>query len=176
MTLLGETRPDIPFQACNKFQPTLLEGQVCYSLNLSLIQNGNSKSGERAGLLILIDQGIKSGSTIKDISLNDIEDKFQNLDNDMVVSEDNDNSARIYLNTLSSFTDNRAGSFAMSSLKKMTGTDSFLGQTDAQKKCRIETLEDCTAKMYLNNIKEKCGCVPWALNTVLQPLVVTRPM
>ena len=74
-------------------------------------------------------------------------------------------SARIYLNTLSSFTDFRAGSYAMTSLKKMTGTDSFLKQTDEEKKCRIETLEDCQARSYIDRVQEKCGCVPWALST-----------
>ena len=76
-------------------------------------------------------------------------------------------SARIYLNTLASFTDYRAGGYAMTSLKKMTGTDSFLKQTDEEKKCRIETLEDCQARSYIDRAQEKCGCVPWALSATL---------
>ena len=76
-------------------------------------------------------------------------------------------SARIYLNTLSSFTDFRAGSYAMTSLKKLTGTESFLTQTDEEKKCSIETLEDCQARSYIDRVQEKCGCVPWAISTAL---------
>ena len=35
-------------------------------------------------------------------------------------------SARIYLNTLASFTDYKSGSYGVFSLKKMTGMDNFL--------------------------------------------------
>ena len=76
-------------------------------------------------------------------------------------------SAKIYFNTLSSFTDYRAGSYAMTALKKMTGTDSFLKQTDEEKKCRIETPEDCQAKSFIESVQKKCGCVPWALSSAL---------
>ena len=37
MTLLGQTRHDLPFTVCDKFQPTVLEGQRCYELDLSKI-------------------------------------------------------------------------------------------------------------------------------------------
>ena len=102
----------------------------------------------------------------------------KNTDNSQI-EESNDNpfalassevdasSARIYLNTLSTFTDYRARSYAMTALKKMTGTDSFLDQTDEEKKCRIESLEDCQARSYIDRVQEKCGCVPWALTTAL---------
>ena len=55
----------------------------------------------------------------------------------------------------------------MTSLKKMTGTDSFLKQTNEEKKCRIETVEDCQARSFIDRVQEKCGCVPWALSTIL---------
>ena len=54
---------------------------------------------------------------------------------DLESSGADDRSPKIYLNTLSSFTDFRVGSYAMTSLKKMTGTESFLKQTDEQTRC-----------------------------------------
>ena len=74
-------------------------------------------------------------------------------------------SARIYLNTLSSFSDYRAGSYAMSALKKMTGTDSFLKQTNKLNNCKLETIESCQEKSYLDKVQESCGCIPWALSS-----------
>ena len=35
---LGKTRRDLPFPVCNAFQPTPIEGQLCYFLNLSRIR------------------------------------------------------------------------------------------------------------------------------------------
>ena len=84
------------------------------------------------------------------------------------------NSARVYINTLSSFTDYRAGSYAMSALKKMTGTKSFLKQNDKAKKCRIEAKEDCQAKSYIERLQKKCGCVPWSLRSALTVQVLQQ--
>ena len=81
-------------------------------------------------------------------------------------------SARIYLNTLSSFTDYRAGRYAMTALKKMSGTEGFLKQTDEEKKCRIETLEDCQARSYIEIVQQECGCLPWAISSALMLKVI----
>ena len=144
MTLLGQTRQDLPFTVCSHFKPTVLEGQLCYSLDLSSIKTENSKPGERAGLFILIDQGVADEES--ETNINTQEKTEQIRDIDLKGPEQHENYARIYLNTLTSFTDNRAGSYALSSLKKITGTDGFLEQTDAQKNCRTETLEDCQSR------------------------------
>ena len=47
-TLLGQTRQDLPFTACSQFQPTILEGQRCYSLNLTAIDTGKAGTGKGA--------------------------------------------------------------------------------------------------------------------------------
>ena len=165
MTVLGQERLDLPFQPCNKFKPTVLEGQLCYSLDMSTIEKEKSKVGVGAGLMIFLDQGNNNGNTQNPDFSKHFTDEFRTLDLD--ASEDNDNSVRIYLNTLSSFTDSRSGSYALSSLKKMTGTDGFLQQTDAQKKCRNELFEDCQTELYIDTVQKKCGCVPWALSSAL---------
>ena len=120
--------------------------------------------------MIFLDQGNNNGNKKQtDTSLH-FHDKFMILD--LEASEDNDNSARIYLNTLSTFSDFRSGSYALSSLKKMTGTDGFLQQTDAQKKCRNEIFEKCQAQSYIDTVQKKCGCVPWALVSALPQKVL----
>ena len=40
MTLLGQTRQDLPFPVCSQFQPVLFEGQLCYSLDLATLNIG----------------------------------------------------------------------------------------------------------------------------------------
>ena len=134
MTLLGHTRQDLPFTVCDQFKPTVLEGQLCYSLDLSSIKAEKSKSGERAGLLILIDQGVADQGKENTIDLNEMKEQIKEID--IKGPSQHENYARIYLNTLTSFTDNRAGTYALSSLKKITGSRNFLELTDDQKKCR----------------------------------------
>ena len=159
MTLLGLKVGGINFTVCSQFQPTVLDGQLCYSLNLSTLEKRKTKTGKRYGLVLLLDSiGQKS---------EELEKEAANMESalDLEFTGVDDHSPKIYLNILSSFTDYNVGSYAMTSLKKMTGTESFLKQTNEQKKCRIGTFEDCQAKSYIDTVQKKCGCVPWALTS-----------
>ena len=123
------------FVACDQFQPTVLEGQRCYSLNLSKVGVSKSKAGKMNGLELVLDSNTPG------------------------------KVARIYLVTLSPFTDYRNGSYAMTSLKKMTGTKSFLGLLDAEKRCQVETSGECNTQKYFQAIRSKCHCRLWALDS-----------
>ena len=159
-SMIGEMKNNLNFTACSKFQPTVLNGQLCYSLNLTATQTGKVETGKGAELVIIIDTGLEN--------TDETQSEDSNANPLVLASSGFDaNSGRLYINTLASFTDYRAGSYAMSALKKMTGTDSFLKQTDEEKKCRIETLEDCQAKIYIDRVQHKCGCIPWALSSAL---------
>ena len=167
MSMLGEIKDGLDFTACSKFKPTILEGQVCYSINLNSIDRNRkqkTETGRGAGLVIILDTGMKPIDEMQSQESNDNPLAFGS-------SEVNVKSTRIYLNTLSSFSDFRAGSYSMSVLKKVTGTESFLKQTDEEKACRIETFEDCHAKSSIDRVQKRCGCVPWALSSALVPQV-----
>ena len=123
------------FVACDKFQPTEMDGQLCYSLDLSKVDNRNkSGTGKSSSLLIILDSNTNEDHTF----------------------------ARIIINTLSPFTDSRNGSYALSALKKMTGTQVFLEIPDNVKECQVEMLEKCNNMKYHEVIQKKCGCVLWA--------------
>ena len=160
MTILGKRSPNLPFTICSAFRPTVLEGQLCYSLNLSMRSTERTKAGIRNSLLLIMDPGMEQGDF-----------KVQmNKDRDTINLEPSSASvgtARIYIDTLGSFSDYRAGSFSMSLLKKMTGTDTFLKLTDETKKCQIETYEACQTRHYTKEVMKECGCVPWALSNAL---------
>ena len=119
--------------ACDQFQPTVLEGQRCYSMDLGKEDVGKSKSGIKNGLLLILD-----------------------------VQEENleaNTEAKIYLHTLTPFTALGNGSNAMFSLKKMTGTKSFLGLPDGTKKCQVQSFESCNTREYLKNVHQTCNCL-----------------
>ena len=133
------------------------------SLNLTSIDTGKTEAGKGSGLVIIIDIGIQNSYDTQSK-----DSKEENLNLLALLSSGVDaSSARIYLNTLSSYSDFRAGSYALTALKKMTGTESFLKQTDSKKKCRIQALEDCRSKNLINRVLKECSCVPWALSGAL---------
>ena len=70
---------------------------------------------------------------------------------------------KVYVHTLAQYTAYGPGTYALSSLKRMTGTESFRELPDNQKRCRVHSREDCQTKNFLDQVWNKCQCVPWAL-------------
>ena len=163
MTLLGQTRQDLPFPVCDQFQPTLLEGQRCYVLDLNSVSNKESKSGLKNGLFLLLDPG-RSDFKLEPKAI--APEKFLSMNLDPLTKKASyRSSARVYLNTLASFTDFRKGKYAMSSLKQMAGTGSFLDLPEEKKDCQVQSFEMCHANRYVKEVQKSCGCVPWALSS-----------
>ena len=152
MSLLGKSGDQFPFVACDKFQPYILQGQLCYSLDLRDSVRGGSKGGKGNGLLLVLDPKIKSYENVK----GEVESEVNNDPNHL---------ASIYLSTMTPFTNSKNGSYALSVLKKMTGTAGFLRIPDEEKNCQVEAFEECNTGMYLNKVAGKCKCAPWALSS-----------
>ena len=161
MTILGETRLDLPFEICSKFKPTVLQGQLCYSLDLKLLDKPGAKPGIENGIMLMIDPGQQR---------NDMKATADDGDGERIVSLNlkavsaKDNFARINLNTLASFSDNKAGSFSMTALKKMTGTEGFMKLADEKKNCATRPFKACHTERYIAEVQRQCDCVPWALS------------
>ena len=175
MDLLGQNRSDLPFPVCTQFQPTVLEGQLCYSINMSRMATEKSKSGSSSyGLLMMVDP---SRSRIEYELDTGVEGKVGRNLLDLTPQGASEHSPRIVVNTLESISDFRAGSYGITALKKMIGTDSFLKLPDETKKCDIEPLEKCQARKYIEEVQAQCGCVPWALSSTLTlGLEVNKPI
>ena len=144
------------------FHPTVLEGQLCYQLDFSLIETNNTRAGLKNGFLFTIDSGI-SNSELEKGAGEDAEVETLSLD----PTHADDHSPRIYLNTLARFTDFRAGSYALSVVKMMTGTKKFMALADEIKNCHIDKFEGCNVKGYIKVVQDKCGCVPWFLKSAV---------
>ena len=84
------------------------------------------------------------------------------------------NSVTISIGTLARFTDNRAGDYAMSDLKEMTGTDSFLALPESRKVCQSQDEEVCKNQKFIKDMLSDGGCVPWALSSALPLEVCVR--
>ena len=166
MNITGQYIQGLDFPICNKFKPTILNGQLCYTLDLKDILKGKvvTRPGRGFGLTLAIEQ--KEIAAPKDEGLKTFTNSLQSgrLYTRMDVPEF---SPSIHLNNLVKYTDTRAGLYKMSVLKKMTGTDGFLNLADVTKGCQIEVKEDCEKRKYLEEVEQRCGCLPWTLGSAI---------
>ena len=138
---------------CNKFQPTILEGQLCYTLNIAKLRENpgiRTKSGKQNGLFLLLDP--------KPYHLNRVDESIES-------SEVYDQNFKVFIHTLAQYKTFGPGSAAMSTLKKMTGTKSFKQLPGFQRKCLVHNREECQTQKFLDQVQKECKCIPWALQT-----------
>ena len=136
---------------CDKFEPLSLEGQLFYSLNVSKhVQKQKSNSGKANGLVLLLDS-----------------DPFQlniaNKKSDGLESEGK--SFKVFIHTLAQYSTFGSGSYELSSLKRMTGTESFKELPDNQKECTVLNREECQNQKFLDAVQKNRKCIPWILQT-----------
>ena len=59
---------------------------------------------------------------------------------------------------------NGEGEYNLNSIKQEQATESFLGLDQAVRGCQNEEhYDDCTTHQYIENMREKCGCLPLTL-------------
>ena len=140
--MLGKKVRNWDFVTCDKFHPAVLNGQLCYSLNVSQVEpSTESKDGDRNGLVLVLDQ-----PSVLDF-----------------VDNEKPPTITIHMNTLARFTDYRPGKYAMTALKKMTGTEAFMSMSNSEKRCQLESFENCNKERILAAFEKECNCYPWLL-------------
>ena len=137
---LGERIPGSKLLACDSLKPVVLSGRLCYTLKDKF--KAETKQGKTNGLLLMVDPG-EAGHDQND--------------------DEENTSLKLYIHTLSGFTGYKAGSYAMSALKRMTGTSGFLSLPEAQKRCQVELREDCERSLFVEELEKECGCIPWTI-------------
>ena len=56
------------------------------------------------------------------------------------------------------------GQYNLHSMKEISVTESFLGLDGDTKNCQnVETYDKCITRIYLENLRQKCGCLPLSL-------------
>ena len=152
-TKLGKKGNGLDFEACDQFKPSLLNGELCFSLKLDRHRHGESANGKWFGLLLVLDPGTAVG-----------EDQAQVVEHTKDNEEENDKFfARISLDTLSHFSETRNGSYAITALKQVTASESFMKLSEEERGCQKETKNECEARNFLIEIQQNCDCIPWDL-------------
>jgi hypothetical protein len=163
MSSLGQSIDGLDIPVCNKFQPSMMDGQLCYTLNISKVTSSiknKTRFGDKTGIFFAFDQNEETSGSKAEMDI----PRHLNPD-----SSADQNSLSIHINTLARYTSSSPGKHIMTALKKMTGTDSYLAMSDEAKGCQIEPEDECISRKS----KERCGCVPWALSCALTDQVCT---
>ena len=163
MNITGEYIPGLDIPICNKFKPFLLDGQLCYAIDMKAILDEKvTRPGRGFGLTLAIDQM----ETTTEQGSDNFEATLQGgrLYTKIDIQEF---SSSIHLNNLVRYTDSRSGLYKMSVLKKMTGSKGFLSLADTTKGCQITEQLECERKKYLEKVQIQCGCLPWTLAPIL---------
>ena len=159
MNITGQYVTGLDFPICNKFKPTILNGQLCYQIDMKdILKEKVTRPGRGFGLTLAIEQKartLEQSSNVFKASL-----QQGRLYTKIDIPEF---SSSIHLNNLVKYTDSRAGLYKMSVLKKMTGSEGFLGLADVTKGCQIEDQSECERRKYLEEGQRRCGCLPWTL-------------
>ena len=155
----------ITFSPCSSFLPTILEGQLCYKMDLKQF----SGQGKEYELMLLLDYNedrtLQTPSTVTDEIINLVSKNIRkhivkkriNLDTAVVGLQDV--SAKVQINTLSPYVRFGGGIFSMTLVKKMTAKSDFLQMPSEERNCDLEFYEDCRTRRLI----EKCNCVTWEL-------------
>ena len=135
---------------CDKFVTTTLEGQLCYSLNVTKFERKATITGKTSGLFLLLDPNPYP---------------IQSTEGRVKSARNNQESFKVYIHTLAEHAAFGAGAYAMHTLKRMTGKPNFYQLPDSQKECQVHSRENCQTEMFLSQVRRNCSCVPWALTT-----------
>jgi hypothetical protein len=161
MGVMGGKVAGIGFPACDKFLPTVLDGELCYTVDLAsfLPDEMVSKEGKDGELLLLLDynkeRSIQPRPTTKALG------NSKNFISLKEVHPEDIPQARIHIHTLTGFSKYGAGSYTMSALKRMVGTSDFLSMPEDVRRCNLKTLETCQREKFLERGVRNCSCVPW---------------
>ena len=132
------------FLTCDKFRPVLLEGDLCYQLDISKHVQNQISFGPRNGLLLVLDNNLD-----KSVHVTTKYDQTTDKTRFTVGGGETSPPARVYIHTLAGHWALTPGLHSMTAVKEVTGTPSFLALTQEQRGgCQEEEREECQTKVY----------------------------
>ena len=149
--------PNISFPICTSFKPTILEGQLCYKIQV----NATSGLGNQNELALLVDY--QDELSIHSPTKQEKKQKHNEnsaLLNFNTVDSANTEVAKVHIDTLSSFMGFGGGNYEMTVVKRMTAKEDFLKMPLKERNCEVELYEKCRTRKLLG----ECNCVPWELS------------
>ena len=134
--------------------PRFLHFMPPCSLEIERLEDKPTKSGKTNGLLLLVDTNTNQENSLVP------KKGGQNAEDTKAADQ-----FKVFIHTFGQYTTFGSGSFEMSVLKKLTGTESFEQLPDNKKKCQVHKRVECQTAKYLDQVQAECRCVPWSLNS-----------
>ena len=95
MSVVGETIPQLDLPVCNKFRPKMIEGQLCYQIDVNEVKDQiDVKKAIQHGLIFVMDYNEDKMIT-ENISVS--EEKPNKELHEKLIVDDKTNDARIFL-------------------------------------------------------------------------------
>ena len=141
------------FPLCTSFVSTVLEGQLCYMLPLK----DTSDQGKKSELMMLLDYNEDRSLQASSNASNSFQSSNKELNFDIAVGNIQGVSAKVHINTLSSYISFGGGVYSLTDVKRMSATEDFLKMLLKDRNCYVESYEDCRTRSLI----EECTCVPW---------------
>ena len=153
---------------CDAATPVLLEGRLCYQLEVSSHVSDSVSFGPNHALMLLVDSNMEKSASVP---------ASANLNKDMgrieISGDAGSSSAMVYVHTLAGQWLREPGRHAITGVKEVTGTQDFLAlRQDQRGGCQLEEREACQAQVarsctsppqgYLRTKVEECKCWPQA--------------
>ena len=159
---LGRKNDNFSLPICSAFQPRLVSGQGCYTLDIHNITEGKDvKQGLTHGLTLFVDSNderMVSGDEDTEHSV----EQFRNLHEEI-----NNDKVKIHIGTIEPYTGHGGGNYELSSLKSMATTQDFLSLPLSVRGCQRDySTQQCHLQYYKQNTKQ-CGCQPFSLVELL---------
>ena len=165
MSIIGRRNNNFSFPICDSFIPTILDGQLCYEIDMKRFNVSNG-IGKRAGLTIIVDKNYER-------SLNAKETKalgggtVELVEKTHIPSVEKDiYSVRIHIDTLEPYSAYGAYSYLMTSVKEIQTSEKFSQLSDKERNCGLEkSMQDCMNFHYYDR-PSACNCTPEEFHVV----------
>ena len=166
----GKHTPNISLRVCDLFDPVVLDGKLCYQMDMTKkMPKENTVQGE--GLTLIIDANIdksvsKQIKTELNYLVNFLVKDLESFDLREAPVETK-KLAGINIGTLAPFFAFGPGNYILTAVKQMSATDGFLSLSSKKRECEKEKFETCQKRLFQESIK-KCGCAKQSLIPALQ--------
>ena len=167
--LKGKVLPNISLPVCDLFDPVVLDGKLCYQMDMAKKMPKES-TVQGNGLALIIDANIEK-SVSKKIERNEIKN-LKSLDV-REASVETENLFEVHIGTLAPYSAFGPGKYILSAVKQMSATEGFLAMSKEKRECEKEKFEACQKRLFQEGVKQ-CGCTPQSLVPSLQDQTQVR--
>ena len=171
MTLLGREYKNFSLPLCSVFQPRLLNGQLCYSVDVNKVSGLDAfEQGPNNGLTLFIDYNDE-----RMIDINDGFGKKGTKFKTNIHDHHQYQKVKIYMNTLKPFIGYGPGNYEMSAIKIMDTTEDFVSLPEDVRGCQMQyTTMNCQLEDYMQQAAEICRCSPISLLSMVRNMTVSN--